>query len=633
MDAGNPSMAQDDSWIIGNCEVRTSLDEVRRDGATFKLEPRATRVFTYLAERAPEVVSVQELLDAVWKDLMVTQDSVYTAIAALRRALGDDGENHAYILNVPRRGYRLAATVRRWSAPVPELPATDASVPALAPPPAPPKTPFRRMRLLAVVCLAAVLFAALILVAGRLRRAPPSPEATVAAGIPEASIAVLPFVDLSEKHDQSYFSDGLSEELIDQLSQIEGLRVPARRSSFYFRDQAAVDVATIARRLRVTHVLEGSVRRAGNQIRVTAQLVRADSGYQLWSQTYDRELKDIFQVQDEISAAVVTALKLRLSAMRHPAVEHPSNIEAYQTYLRARQALGGDSPDAYQRAADLYRKAVALAPDYAAAYAGLALAEGNLADHDGDSAAFEDALQMASRAIQMAPDQASGYTARSFLKLIWSDWSGAEQDTRVALSIDLQQALVLGIAPEVLASTGHLDEAIAYARQGVELDPLSANAWLALGVALLFRQQPGAAQDALQHGLVLEPRNPHLLVWLGYMELISGHASAARDLFRQNDVSGWRLQGVALAEFSLGHIQESNQALDELIAQDAGNAAFQIADVYAWRGERDRAFDWFQRALKQRDGGFAIIRYDPLLKSLRSDPRFSALLKQLKISE
>src|SRR5215469_11355477 len=306
---------------IGAFVVDPLVDEVSGAGTTSKLEPRATDVLVYLAQRPGEVVSVDDLRAHVWSGVIVTPDSVYRAVNAIRRALGDDPRAPRYIANVPRRGYRLIAPVAPITAPREDASSTEAEAAEASPvdlplalpfaanePGAPPVHPRHPLRIAAV---GAVVVALVVLSVGvwllRAGSAPP----TVPAGLGDKSIAVLPFVDMSAAHDQGYFADGLSEEVLDQLTRVPGLQVIARTSSFSFRGSSA-DVPTIARRLNVAHVLEGSVSRSGDHLRITTQLIRADTGVHLWSETYERELRDVFEVQDEIAAAVVAALRLQL---------------------------------------------------------------------------------------------------------------------------------------------------------------------------------------------------------------------------------------------------------------------------------------------------------------------------------
>ncbi|KRE89430.1 transcriptional regulator [Frateuria sp. Soil773] len=285
---------------IGAWRVDPALGEMSRDGETVRLEARTLRTLLCLAERAGQVVSIDELLDEVWAGVVVTPDSVYQAIASLRRTLGDDPKQPAYIATVPRLGYRLVAAVSPWTAPHgPPLPAASAEPAAI--PAAAAIAPRRRGPLLwaAGLALAAVL-AGLYFLLGPF----PSSAGNHAA---ERAVAVMPFLDLTKAMDEEPFADGMTEELIDKLSRIPGLRVSARTSTFYFKRRKAT-IAEIAETLHVGYVLEGSVRKSGGTLRVTAQLVRADDGYLVWAGTYDRPASDILMIQDGIAAEVTRAL-------------------------------------------------------------------------------------------------------------------------------------------------------------------------------------------------------------------------------------------------------------------------------------------------------------------------------------
>jgi adenylate cyclase len=451
--------------------------------------------------------------------------------------------------------------------------------------------------------------------------------------IPEKSIAVLPFVDMSEKKDQEYFSDGLAEELIDLLAKVPDLRVPARTSSFYFKGQHAT-IAEIAKALGVAQVLEGSVRKAGNTIRVTAQLVRADNGYHLWSETYDRDLKDVFKVQDEIAGAVVSALKLKLApGQQAPNAHRTANTEAYNQFLLGRQFFDRATLDAFHRSIENYRKAIELDPGYAAAYAGLAMSEAYAADRSGDPAGLQRAVAAAEKAVELSPDQADGYAARGFIRsTINLDRSGAQTDFEKALALDPSDSTVQRRYGGVLASIGRLPEAIAAAKKASELDPLSNSAWSTLGHLLICNRQFAAAREATRRALEIQPDAVFALNDLGRIDLLEGNAAEALAVFRKDSLAGLRLAGIAMAEHTLGHANESQQVLNELIAKDAQDAAYQIAETYAWRGEKDQAFQWLERAYKQRDGGLADVLHDMVMVSLYDDPRFPAMVKKLQLS-
>jgi transcriptional activator of cad operon len=293
---------------IGAWCVNPTSGQISRAGETIRIEARTMRLLLCLAERAGEVVSIDELLDQVWSGVVVTPDSVYQAVASLRRQLGDDAKEPAYIATVPRLGYRMLATVTPWTdEPVaPMITAAAATVAASNGAIAGESPgPNRRSRVLAIgaaVCLAlaiAFLFYDKVLFI---------PRATATASAPQKSVAVLPFLDLtSQKMDEEYFADGMTEELIDRLSKIPGLRVPAPTSSFYFKGKK-ITIADIAKSLGVAYVLDGSVRKSSATLRVAARLIRANDGYVVWTETYDRPYDDKLAVQDEIASEVAKAL-------------------------------------------------------------------------------------------------------------------------------------------------------------------------------------------------------------------------------------------------------------------------------------------------------------------------------------
>ena len=465
----------------------------------------------------------------------------------------------------------------------------------------------------------------------------PAPVASPAAPtVDDRSIAVLPFVNMSSDKEQEYFSDGLSEELLNLLAQVPQLRVIARTSSFSFKGKAA-DVAEIARKLNVANVLEGSVRKSGDTLRITAQLIRTSDSSHLWSETYDRKQTDVFKVQDEIAGAVVAALKVKLLPAQQVTNAHRTdNTEAYNQYLLGNQFFNRGNPDGYRRAVAAYQQAVALDPAYAPAYAGLAAAEAFAADYAAtaaeNSAGQKRALAAADKAIALAPDLAEGYSVRGWLRTTntW-DWTGAEADLRKALALEPSSSAGQRRYASLLASLGRLPDAIVADRKATELDPLFAGNWVNLGLYLYASGQWPEASDALHRALALSPENSFANFHLGCVELLQGRAQEALTAFRRaGDV--FSQTGVAMAEHTLGHAQPSQRALEELISKYAQDSAYQIAEVYAWRGEKDKAFEWLERAYAQHDGGLSGIKTDPLLASLRTDRRYSAIVTELGLA-
>jgi TolB-like protein/DNA-binding winged helix-turn-helix (wHTH) protein/tetratricopeptide (TPR) repeat protein len=609
---------------IGEWTVHPALDCISRGTETQKLEPRAMRLLLCLADSAGAVVSVDRLLAEVWADVVVGSASVYQTVSQLRKILGDIDPRPTYIATVPRKGYRLIASVQRATE---AAPTPQASV-------MPSRTATPRRVWVAVGAFVVLALAAAYLLGDKawLSKLIAGRDETSAA-IGDKSIAVLPFADMSEKQDQEYFSDGLAEELIEQLGKTPGLKVIARTSSFSFKGKSD-DIPTIALKLKVANVLEGSVRRSGNHLRVSTQLIRADSGQPLWSETFDREFKDVFTIQDEIGAAVVTALKVRLNGGSTAARGYgTSNPEAYNAYLLGRQLHLQATVLSWRQAIEAYEKAISLDPHYADAYADLAVSEYYLADQTGDHALGKLAEQSAQKAIDLDPRLAAGYSVRAFLRYLYSyDWVGAESDLKQALSLEPTNSRVLSRYGNLLSYLGRTEEATAMLRKAIEQDPLQNSNWYELGIALSESGDHAGAYDAFHHALAIRPADNFSKFHLARLQLVDGKAQEALDTFRSNADEEFRDAGVAMVEYTLGDARTSQQALEKLITTGAADAAYQIAEVYAWRGEKDKAFEWLERAYRQQDGGLADLKGDLQLASLRSDPRYMAMLRKLNFS-
>ena len=495
----------------------------------------------------------------------------------------------------------------------------------------------RRHRAAAAASLAA---AAVLLVAGvyeferahenRMRLSAPPAIAFSPSQIRDKSIAVLPFIDLSAQQDQGYFCDGLSEELISSLAQIKDLEVIARTSSFHFRGKQDA-MQEIASTLRVASVLEGSVRRIGDSLRVSAQLIRTNSGVHIWSQTFDRDVKDVFQVQDEIAAAVVAALKLQLLPAPHIDLHRSDNPEAYNQFLLARQyGRRGDAEDT-RRAVAAYTRATQLDPNFAAAYAGLSFARTAIANATQDSNDFAIARAAADRAIALVPQLTDAYRARSLNRLETLDFAGARADAEQAISLAPGESAVQSLYGAQSAAAGKLPQAIAAMNRAIELDPLSGYAWASIGLFLTDARDYAGARTALERALAINPANDSYHMALGQLDLLERKFDDALGEYLKQGDDGVKLMGAALVEHARLRARESSQALRELTARHAADMAYQIAEIHAWRGDNDAAFEWLERALQQRDSGLNGTAYDPLLHGLRSDPRYTRFLTKLRL--
>jgi len=459
--------------------------------------------------------------------------------------------------------------------------------------------------------------------------------------IPEKSVAVLPFTDLSEKHDQEYFSDGLTEELIDALTKVPNLRVPARTSSFSFKGKA-VTIGEIARALGVTHVLEGSVRKSGERLRITAQLVRADNGYHVWSETYDRDARDIFAVQDDITRAVTGQLRTTLLGTEASAPQQSTSAAAYTLYLQARHLVTSDTRESLVQAATLYHQALDLDPNYAPAWVGLArclgrqVAQGIGADAAGPTQGWYAAqnaalVAAANRAIALNPDMPDAYVALATAHMQFDlNWTAASDELARARALDPNNAETLEIHGHLSAATGQPGEAVDSFRRAVQLDPLNLLYRKYLGRALHYARRPAESAEELRRAIALDAQFPGLHYELGRALLMSKDAAAASAAFQAEpaDSSGWRLLGLPLGYHVAGDTARAKAALADLIAHSQG-AEFQVAEAVAFFGDRDGAFDWLEKARTHHDPGVVWVRHDMLLESIARDSRFAAYLKRL----
>jgi TolB-like protein/Flp pilus assembly protein TadD len=464
----------------------------------------------------------------------------------------------------------------------------------------------------------------------------PGAASAPSGGTGGPSIAVLPFVDLSPGKDQEYFGDGLSEELLNRLARIPKLKVTGRTSSFQFKGKHE-DPRVIGRKLGVTTLLEGSVRKAGNRIRVTAQLLKAEDGFHLWSDTYDRDLTDIFAIQDEIARSVSSALKVTLLGEDQPQPARSANAQAYNLYLQARYFYGRRSRENLERAVDYFRKALEVDPDYALAWVGLAGAYAALADsgHIPVEEGSRQSHEAVEKAIALNPNLADAHAALGQIRMGFDrDWPGADAAFRRALELAPGRAVVLGGAALLAATLGRFDQALDLDRRAVLLNPLDVNSHFILGLHAWYAGRLDEAEAALRKALELNPDFPAGHTQLGLVLLSRSRPEAALlEIQREKEDHFWRRQGMALALHAVRPGKAADEALADLVAKDGDDAAFQIAEVYAFRGDVENAFAWLDRAYAQKDGGFAAFKGNPLLKNLEGDRRHEAFLAKLRLPE
>jgi TolB-like protein len=476
----------------------------------------------------------------------------------------------------------------------------------------------------------------------------PSPAAAAPAAAPAApafnppphSIAVLPFANLSGDPGQDYFSDGLTEELLNSLAAVEGLQVAARTSSFSFKGKDT-DIGTIARKLDVGAVLEGSVRRSGHTVRITAQLINAVTGFHLWSKTYDRDLGDVLKLQTEIATAVANALKVTLLADTAARIEvgGTRNPAALDAYLRAtRLAAAASEAHQYGPALAAYTEAIRLDPNYAAAIAGRSFVESLYAGQGAVGPAirehFDNALADARRAIALAPELASAHSALGFY--LWNgafDLRGASAEFERARALAPGNAAILQIYGLYAISMGNFPNGIADLRRAAELDPLNVASYYLLGRGLYWSHRYAEALPALDEASALDPEFLATSEYRGLSYIGLGEFDKARAACEPRP-DYWGAQWcLAIAYQKLGRHADAQAALTKLQGMQGDAASYQYATIYAQRGDVARALQWLETALRVRDPGVTLIRTDPFLDPLRKEPRFQAVERQLKFPD
>ena len=443
------------------------------------------------------------------------------------------------------------------------------------------------------------------------------------------SIAVLPFVDMSPDKDQEYMSDGIAEELLNLLAKIPELKVASRSSAFQFKGEK-IDLVDVAHKLKVAYVLEGSVRKAGNQLRITAQLIKADDGFHLWSETYDRSLDNIFAIQDEISAAVVDALKIELLGTAPKA--KVVNPEAYALLLKARYLYAKWGKENFAAALEAYQQALAIDPDYAEAWAGLSVTY--LSQTQSGYLEGKEGLVLArgavDKAVALDPNLATAWARLSLIQSVFEwDWAGADKSVQKALNMAPNDIQVLSAAGNLANILGRLDEALAYYQRVLADDPLNMiNLYNAAD--MLHRQgQLAESERAYRKLLDLNPEDWGSHTQVAIIMLQQGRAQDAWSELELEVDPQQREYGRILALFSLGKGEEARQHLDQFIENNQSWGAFPIATIYAWNQDADTAFKWLDRAYEQRDGLMCSLLMEPLFTKLHDDPRWLKLVDKM----
>jgi adenylate cyclase len=581
---------------IADWRVDPALDEIAKDGKTLKLEPRTMRVLLYLAKNAGQVVSVEQLLDAVWKDVVVTEDSVYQAVAILRRALGDDPREPRYIANVLRRGYRLVTPVVPW--------VDSESVPG-------------------------VDFSAVAANGGQTPR-----TVSLTTAVSDKSIAVLPFADMSENKDQGYFADGMAEEVVNLLMKVPGIRVIGRTACSRFKGKNE-DLRTIGSVLGATYAVEGSVRRSGNRLRVTAQLIGTQDGSPLWSGSYDKDFDEVLEIQDQIAASLVRALQVAVGGDL-PSRPILKSAVGYDLYQRGRHALDRFDKAGFESAAAYFEQALALDPTALRPAESLALVHIYIAEwgYAPPREGFERARMSCERVLKLDSGSGMAHAQLALIHAVYDwDWTAAADKVQRALALDSRDPGILVTAGIIQLGLGRLDEAASFFSAASALDPLGAVAHGALGTVFHRNGRLAEAEAEFRKALEISPTYSWARWSLGTVLLTAGRLDAALSQMQQATPDGGGDAGLALVYHSMKRKAESDAALTRSTKACAERSAYTIAEVHAYRGEIDQAFSWLDRAYRQKDVTLYRVKGDPLLRNLEPDVRYQKFLRKMNLPE
>jgi len=605
-------------WTIHPLEGRLVNDDDER-----RIQPKSMDVLLCLANAGGAVVERDKLLRDVWGDRAVTDEPLTRCIGELRRGLGDTRSDPEYILTVPKRGYRL---LHLPVALVDEKVADggqDHPRPTLA------QQALRTATLKKIAIGFGVLILAALVQIGveRVLDSSPIENASITEADPR-SIAVLPFVDMTAKQDHAYFGDGLAEELINLLAKNSDLLVVARTSSFSLRD-ASMSAQEIAQQLQVKHVVEGSVRRDGDNFRITAQLIIADSGYQVWTETFDETSGDIFLIQDRI--AEQTTVALQANVMGGIAEALRTDPQAYELYLQAKYRAQQGSKDDFERAVEFLKAALTIDPDYAPAWAQLADVYSNLGGQglwDWDEG-FKLAHEAALRAVEVGPEHPGGYQQLAWIAHRYNgDLDVSMQHMQKALALKSWDIDILRNAAVLLLQVGRLNKAIEVLEYCAARSPIDPRGFYNLGTVYKYANRLAEAEQSYRKTIALSSEYRGARYGLAETLLFSGRADEALEIWKGLD--GYRVpKGIALASHDLNRKDESDAALDKLIAGWGEQFPDTVADVYAYRGDVDEAFAMLELDYEKFGAaGWGEFKLQPILDNLKSDPRWESFLER-----
>ncbi len=613
---------------FGGFQVDLRAGELRKQGRRVKLQEQPFQLLAILLERPGEVITREELHKRLWPaDTFVDFDhGLNIAVNKLRQALGDSADEPRFIETLPRRGYRFLAIIEEPAVPAPLLEES----------PADPR-PARRSKwpaIIAALALAALVFGG-IRVKGWWGRRSASPAAR-----PIESLAVLPLENLSGDPQQEYFADGMTDELITCLAQISTVRVISRTSVMRYKGARKLLLPEIGRELGVDAVVEGSVARSGNRVRVRAQLIRASTDQHLWAESFEREMQDVLLLQSEVASAIARQIQVKL-AMQQPVRLGGAGLiqpAAYEAYLKGRLAWNKRSEAGIQEGIDYFQQAISIEPSYAAAYSGLADSYTTLGylSYLSPTESFPRAKTAATKALALDAALAEPHASLAYGELYFDwDWAEAEKEFKKAIALNPSYATAHHWHSVYLTAMGRPEEAMAAIRRAQQLDPLSIIIPTDIGFQLYYTRRYDEAIQQLKSILQVNPAFPLAHLWLGRAYQQKGAYQEAISEFNQAEkvLRDWApvVAAVGYVQGKAGLRADALKTSEQLkrLSGKKYVTAYGIALVYAGLGDKNRAFAWLSKAVEERTHWLVWLKLDPRWDDLRSDPRFEQLVRRV----
>lgn len=598
-------------YTFNRCQIDPDNFSIQLNNEAVAVEPRVFDLIIYLIENKSQVVSREELFEKVWKTHNVSDATLSNHIKIARTVLGDDAQSQQVIKTIHGRGYQFVAEI--------EVLADNYGSNHKS------GTGILRKTYSYIALLITFAILTVIVYTSELT------QESIDRAIQDKSIAVLAFLDMSPQKDQEYFSDGISEEILNKLAQIPDLRVISRTSSFYFKGKSTT-AKSIGQQLNVSHILEGSIRKYKDKVRITVQLIDSKTSTHLWSQTYDKTMDNVLQVQDEI--ALVVSNKLKLSLFKENKTRYDIKPEAYDLYLHANYLFNSRTKISSQKAEDIINKSIKISPNYAPSWFLLnriifvsTLNFGMRSFKEG----MTEATNALNKTLELDPSFAPAYAALSRIQSQQRNFTLSEKNMNIALSLNSNNSFILGMASLNAMYSGQLNKAISHRLKLLDINPNNYNNYFNLGILYYMIEDYDTAFAMLEKYDFFLPNSAIHHYYMCNVLLLQGKYQLALEKAMMETDEFWRDYAMIMALFSLNRINESDQLLADFITKYGKTDLANIARIYAYKGEKDKSFEWLKKAYEHPDSSLLEVLIMPDFKPMYNDPRWHEIIKKMKL--